>query len=568
NGIVRINWGTNDGITEGVILNVYREDIVYHSATGEQLTSTEKLIGKLEINQTQADYSIASVRMSDQSFRVGDIIKISYDEMAEDPAVRMSQDMGTIQSIEDLIVTFNLGRQDGVEINQYFDVFRDIGPSAHPVTGIAISAKTIYIGRLIVISVDQNTSKARIAQRERDVNIGDRIELSPLQASDIMMMEETPEEAMMQRELPAEMTTTQSEVTKPLTPPDKIVGTVTRVSGRDIYFLWRSNYGFDVGRVFAIYRRIDIEHPETGIIIDNPLIQVGTATLSESIGKLGKAFISSSDDDIIMNDYLGLSEGEMVSSNQVIGPQNIEQVYNVQRSDILGIAEDLTNQIVQMRTELDGVKETISKISSIEANLAAQRAMNVQNRETLRTIQAMLEGNYPEGYSLSESGASMELSEVPLRGTNVVKFEYPKDIDIDFQSLSQIITALMTSEGADLSTIAQSLSSSQQQVTQMTSQPGDTTLGANTQITSGDDTVEGESGFWGSLFDIKMLSIIIGSLAVVAGGLYFLLFMKKKSPSSPVAEEGEDDELVEEDDFEDADEEIIPEDEEIESFEE
>ncbi len=51
-----------------------------------------------------------------------------------------------------------------------------------------------------------------------------------------------------------------------------------------------------VERVFSIFRRIEIPHPKSeGVIVDDPLIQIGTATLRESIGKLGKAFVASAD---------------------------------------------------------------------------------------------------------------------------------------------------------------------------------------------------------------------------------------------------------------------------------
>ncbi len=161
-------------------------------------------------------------------------------------------------------------------------------------------------------------------------------------------------------------------------PPSNIVGTVTRVSEKDLFFIWRAEYGMPVGRVFGIFRRIEIPHPEReGVIVDDPLIQIGTATLRESIGKLGKAFVSVSDTEILPDDLVGLSGGDATALEQAVTPENVQQVYESQSSDILRAAQDLTSQVYQLQAAMNIVRSALVKIDGIDRELISQRAISL-----------------------------------------------------------------------------------------------------------------------------------------------------------------------------------------------
>lgn len=185
NGTVQLNWGTVDGMQEGIVLDVYREEIVTHIATGERLGSNEKFIGKIEITESQSDRSSANTIEYSEPFQMGDILKISYDESVVSGSVMQGIEKGTVTDVDNTVITFNMGRFDGVEQNIYFDIFRDEGLSIHPVTGAPVVPKRIYIGRLVVTDVEDDRSVGQLIARERDILSGDRVELALEQPSDL-----------------------------------------------------------------------------------------------------------------------------------------------------------------------------------------------------------------------------------------------------------------------------------------------------------------------------------------------------------------------------------------------
>ena len=185
NGTVQLNWRTVDGMQEGIVLDVYREEIVTHIATGERLGSNEKFIGKIEITESQSDRSSANTIEYSEPFQMGDILKISYDESVVSGSVMQGIEKGTVTDVDNTVITFNMGRFYGVEQNIYFDIFRDEGPSIHPVTGAPVVPKRIYIGRLVVTDVEDDRSVGQLIARERDILSGDRVELALVQPSDL-----------------------------------------------------------------------------------------------------------------------------------------------------------------------------------------------------------------------------------------------------------------------------------------------------------------------------------------------------------------------------------------------
>jgi len=554
NGMVRINWGTFDGIAPGTVLNIFREEVKYHPATGERLATHERLVGKIEVVQCRDDYSTAKIVNFSEAFKIGDIIKISYDEPGTGKSLLQSAEKGTILNVDNLIVKFNMGGIDGVEPNLYFDIYRIEGSSSHPVTGAPIEPKRIYIGRLQAISVENDFTTGQVIARERDVLTGDMVELSSLQASDLEMaarqMVTEPEPVV------PEVWNVRKE-TGQIAPPSNIVGTVTRVSARDIFFLWREDYGFPVGRVFGIFRRIELPHPETGVIMDRPLIQIATATLRESIGKLGKASISLSDADILPNDFIGLTGGERVSAEQIITPENIEQVYEARRSDILMLAQDLTNQVRNMQTEMTVVRSALNKLDRIDRDLAAQKALTNEILNEVKMIRRG-EGLPAAGVYLPPLDESVERMEIPGARIKELRLQYPDYIGVDFQL-----------EGNRLSVILDVDSTSKRSLIPAEETPPDTgkayTTGSGSTLEKVSPVQTGKTPFWRSLRGLFTAFLI---LLAVAGALYFLYYKKKVSTetTSKIDEESEEESFEEDEEFAEELEEIIPEDEALEDI--
>lgn len=573
NGTVRINWGTLDGLVQGVILNVYREDVRIHPATEEVVGISEKLIGKIEVTSSEPDNSAARVVEFTESIRLGDVVKVSFEESQGLANISQEIDKGTIQDVNNLIVTFNMGRLDGVEPNLLFDIYRQEGASVHPVTGEPIDPVRFYIGRLQVTNTSDNFSMGQIIERERDVIIGDRVELSNQQAGDIAM------ETQLAAEMPAPVIpeTTLLPESQQMTFPDNMVGTVTRVSDRDLYFIWRGDYGFPAGRIFGIFRRIEIRHPETGFVIDNPLIQIGTATLRESIGELGRATIATFDDDILPKDLIGLSEGETISSGQVITPENSQQVFEAQRSDILELARELANNTTQLQAEMRMVRADLDRLDRIDRDLAAQKALTQQTFETLNEIKMMLrgEGYSVEGFNLPLSRASVERTEIPGSAIRSLRLNYTDDIKVEFQLKgNNLLVTLDVDSIGNITGMRQTQSVAEQvniglDSMQQTEGP---IIGPGTSLESGDIEEEASTPFYKSIFGIATMIVVLFG---ILGALYFFVLKKKSSAGKTGGDDMDSGGGSTDDDFggeemEEGEEieELAPDEEEIESFEE
>lgn len=571
NGTVRINWGTLDGLVQGVVLNVYREDVRIHPATGEVIGRSEKLIGKIEVTSSEPGNSTARVMEFTESIRLGDVVKVSFEESQGLTNISQEMDKGTIQMVNNLVVSFNMGRLDGVEPNLYFDIYRQEGASVHPVTGEQIDPIRFYIGRLQVTNTSDNFSTGQIIERERDVIEGDRVELSNLQAADIAM-ENLPAEEMPPTVTPE---TTILPESQQMAFPDNMVGTVTRVSDRDLYFIWRGDYGFPAGRVFGLFRRVEIRHPETNFVVGNPLVQIGTATLRESIGELGRATIATFDDDILPKDLVGLTEGETMLSGQVITPENSQQVFEAQRSDILTLAQEIANNTTQLQAEMAMVKADLERLDRIDRDLAAQKALTQQTFEAINDIKMMLrgEGYSIEGFDLPLSRASVERTEIPGSAVRSLRLNYTDDIKVDFQLKgNRMLITLDVDTLGNIAGLRQTQGvSGQVDIGLDSTQQAEGTIGLD-DLESGDPDEEASTPFYKSLFGIATIILVLFG---ILGALYFFVLKKKKSVGKAGGDEMDSDSESTDDDFGGDDmeegeevEELAPDEEEIESFEE
>ncbi|MFC1555621.1 hypothetical protein ACFL67_00915 [candidate division KSB1 bacterium] len=578
NGRVRINWGTDQGIQEGIVLNVFREVPIYHPSTREKIGSKESVIGEIEIVESYKDNSVASITQTEKQFIVGDIVRISF-VVSDKTSGEDQLEKGTITSLANNLVRFNMGAWDGVEENLLFDVFRYIGPSRHPVTGELVEQKNIYLGRVKVISVENTESTAQIIALEREILAGDRVVLSLQQMSDITMPPEDVEVQPMQQ---SETETQQPAVRtqESVSTPDNIVGRVTKVSGNDIYFIWRGEYGFPTGKVFGIFRDVELTHPESNVVIGRELIMLGQVRLIESINELGRGMLMSSDADVLPQDIVSLPAGETLQSGQVLSPANTEEVFQAQRSDILAEAQRLTTEVNQLQGEMSFVRTAISRLDRIDRELTEQKNITQSMNETLEEIKYLLtrEGIPIESSVLSHSMASVDQMEYPGTDANLLRLKYSDDISVNVKLDNKTLFVSLETD----TTLRSQLKASPEDF----AVPQDTSSSASSeQIITGSGTEldteagvaeegveeEGGSFFTEMWFLITLAVILLG----IAGALFFLLVIKKKkgggaadtggADEADEDDEGDDFESSDDDDF--GDEEIIPDEEEIEAFE-
>ncbi|MCP4727850.1 MAG: DUF4366 domain-containing protein [bacterium] len=551
---VRIDWGTRDGMVNGTILDVYQIVDIKHPVTGEIYGSNEKIVGQIEIVDSSDDHSFARILNSTEQIKIGNIARISFDTGLSGMAAGQEYDKGSITSVNNKIVNFNMGGSDGVEENLLFDIFRNIGASTHPVTGEQIPSRDVYIGKLIVTNIKARESTGQIIAQERDIIPGDKILLSLQQASDLELYRQQPvveEETAAQRpEVRQEVMQQPGTLPETISAPGNVVGTVTRVSDNDVFFIWRGDYGFNAGRIFGIYRRETLRHPETDEVIGNPLILIGKTSLVESIGELGRSRLLSSDADILPQDLIGLTEGETVQSGQIVTPENTEEVFTSQRSDILQQAQALTDQVRDLQAEMTVVRGAIARLDRIDRELAATRVMTQQLGETLNDIKMILlgEGIPLEGSELRPSETSIERLESRGTGPNVLRIKYTDDIDVNFEVVDKSVLISLEVDSSGMSrfvtTDKPAETTPQRPVVTEPALMDTSTIPAESE----EDTSEtGELVEEGGIPTWLIIVIIVLAVAALGGAGYLFMTKKKKGGSVEMEEddsglEGDDDE--------------------------
>ncbi len=542
NNRVRISWGTRDGMVNGTRLDIYQIVDIKHPVTGEKYGTNEKIVGQVEIVDSSEDHSFARILNSTEQIRIGNIARISFDTGTRDTAIRQEYERGSITSINNKIVQFNMGGSDGVEENLLFDIFRNIGASTHPVTGENIPARDVYIGKLIVTNIKARESTGQIIAQERDIIPGDKVLLSLQQAGDLELYRQ--QQPVTEEETPAKMPEIRQEVSdqpgmlpESISPPGNIIGTVTRVSDNDVFFIWRGDYGFNAGRIFGIYRRETLRHPETDEVIGNPLILIGKTNLVESIGELGRGRVLSSDADILPQDLIGLTEGETVQSGQIVTPENTEEVFTSQRSDILRQAQELTDQVKDLQAEMTVVRGAISRLDRIDRELSAQRVMTQQLGETLNDIKMILigEGIPLEGAQLQPSATSIERIESRGTGPNILRIKYTDDIDVNFEVVDKNVLVSLEVDTTGMTRFVTTEKPAEETPSRpVASEP----VATDTLATTGEDTAEtGELVEEGGIPTWLIIVIIVLAVAALGGGAYLFLIKKKKGGSVEMEED-------------------------------
>ena len=82
---------------------------------------------------------------------------------------------GTILNVEKDIIYFDLGFSDGVNVGEYYTIYREGDVLAHPVSGEIIGIAEKSIGRVQALEVNQNYSYAEIIGKDGAIKVGDKI---------------------------------------------------------------------------------------------------------------------------------------------------------------------------------------------------------------------------------------------------------------------------------------------------------------------------------------------------------------------------------------------------------
>lgn len=554
NGLIKLNWGSTDGIVKDVLLNVYRVIQIKHPATGEVLGVNEKQIATIVVEESDMQTSLAKILRSTNDIELNDIVKVSF-EMGVGADNSGVVEKGVITNVSNNLVSFNMGTNDGIETNLLFDIFRNIAATQHPQTGENIPARNRYIGRLIVTETKQNISTGQLIAFERDILPGDKVFLSRQQAGDIEIDKantgiQTP--IMAQNISRDEISNIQKES---ISEPSNIVATVTRVDNTDLYFIWRGPYDFQSGRVFGIYRKESLYHPDSGELIGTPHILIGKAKLVETLGELGRALLLSNDADILSSDLVGMMEGETVREGQIITPENSKEIFQSQSSDILNRANVLTGNVRKIQAEMAIVKAALNKLDRIDRELASQKMLTQNLVSSVNEIKAILlgEGISVGGSSIRPSMASIERTESPGSDFNVLRVKYTEGMSVNFEVVDNNILVKL-----ELDSLGRTMLVAEEKPKETISNPDDSLSMTSTDqggISAEDTSGSGELSLAGEdeavpfYKDWLWLSLIALVLLGVAGGLYFMFVMKKKTGDKKASSDSDGDDDADDDDF-------------------
>lgn len=85
--------------------------------------------------------------------------------------------MGFIVRLQGEEITVDMGSQLGLQEGDRLEVVRDGERIIHPVTGRALPAEQIVIGKLKVIDVEPHMATCRLKDAEEEIGLGDRVRL-------------------------------------------------------------------------------------------------------------------------------------------------------------------------------------------------------------------------------------------------------------------------------------------------------------------------------------------------------------------------------------------------------
>ena len=549
---VEINWGTEDGIVEGVKMNVYRKIDIVHPVTGEKYGQGKDIIGVIEIINSSRNYSVANIVSSLKLFKQGDFVEIAFVQ-SDIESKGVFTEKGVVTNVQGMRIIFDLGSNDGVEQDLIFDVIRQQPSQIHPTTGELMAGRQIRIGKINTISVEKDRSMGEILSSTQGIEIGDLLELSSIQKGDIEFEQSLTKLQPAQKE--RDRITNRPSDSNIL--DDQIVrGIVTRIDGNDVYFMWDNGYHYEAGKTFGIYKLEKIIHPISKKEIGDKLIQIAKINLTESKNNGGKGRIITRDSRINIRDLVGLltEEEKPVQNASAMKPveQKTEPSEERKQTSKTQQAKSVANEINQIQAEIQSLKNLSRRINGIERNLREQKQITEKLEKQVDLILQAVAPEMKDGkqITLVDGKATSEIYQPAGQNTNTLSIKYSDDMNVKFQVADK---TLLVSLEADSLKINEISNTGGPEASQRIAD--DRSEGVKPEMVSQDESEGAQTSLIDKVpfFKNKLLLIgIAGGLLLIAGALFFLIKVKKgKSAGIPEDEDEEMDEEMEEEEEED-----------------
>ncbi|MCL4558116.1 MAG: LysM peptidoglycan-binding domain-containing protein [Deltaproteobacteria bacterium] len=183
--VVFINLGSGSGVKKGDQFSIYETgEKVYDPGSGDFLGYKIRILGVLKVTKVEDSVSTADIVSSYKQIKVHDKL-VPYEPgtknidltLASNPIEGYVLCGKTDQKIlgEDNIVYIDRGSNNGVQVGNTFVIYRDRKPVEDPATGRTLHLPKEVLGKLLVISVHNNTSTAIITKSVEEIGRGDKI---------------------------------------------------------------------------------------------------------------------------------------------------------------------------------------------------------------------------------------------------------------------------------------------------------------------------------------------------------------------------------------------------------
>lgn len=549
---IYINWGSHDGITRGMVFNVYRSKERIHPETGEPLDKEQGTVGSIKIIEVFPEYSIGRLQTKMQEPRVGDYLELVINSGGESMDTGVQQ--GTVMSMDKGKVEISIGSADGIQEGLLFDVMRDM-VLKHPVTGELLDKREYLIGKISVSSVNRNSSVCDVLSGWEDISTGDKIVLSEKQRSDMGI--ETAQSGMMQpmvqeSELAQLISAPQPRITMP-----KYFGKVVSVNKRANTAVFSWDKGVDENQMYqgsdvGIYRKEKVVHPITKAEIGTPEVLIGSGSYIRTVKGRGELKILKTDSPVKKGDIVGLSEVQQVVSGQTrkagtpVG----------RRVNLRDEAERLTQEVINIQDDIDELKALKRRLSSVERSVASQRKMTAQLQKDVKAINdkltLLVEGG--GGSLIPSQTTTMELYGAHPEDIKTYRIKYTDDIDVKLQFQDKVLYVSLDVDSVKTKGMTAAVREEEMPLEETSME------GVEQSELVDMKEIEGETMEVSKPFYIKYLFQMIGGVVLLAVLFFVFTFLKKKGgdKKKPVAESDElDFEEADEEDLEELEEETI-----------
>ncbi len=401
-GQVTINWGSNDGIKEGMHFIAFRQNQMVHPQTGEYLSIERDVIGKIEITRVTPTYSVGRFVSTQKTPQVGDLVELVIDEDQQYPFESNQPELGTITNRNGNTITFNMGTKHGVENGLYFDVMRG-------------SEK---IGTAVVSRASESSSMASLTAGVQQVQIGDRVELAEQQQADMTVSgmaaasqgTAVPSPAVPSR--PAASTAQYSSAYGAQEP--LLFGTISAINGSTIRFDWLNRaMPASQGILAGIYRQEQLTHPVTGENLGAPLILIGQLRVDRTERNNGSGTMVSFQAAPRVGDRVGYIARSSSGGSYAAPAQPAPERPRWESGTMTRQASGLNQEVQSLQRELTYLRNLSARITAMEKNIAAQQkamqSVQSQVRAIRKRLDELVSGVVPQEASLIGQQANPEV---------------------------------------------------------------------------------------------------------------------------------------------------------------